>query len=142
MADPKKPDRKAPANPYVTGPTKILDVSSSGAASRGGGEGTRPGVRPELVTDGMKAHRREIEKRKRQASIEKMHLEMQVADERKAIWKWTFRVVLVLVILFAYRKMQDAYGNQWPMWETWIVLAVVLFVGIGWLLWYLNKTEL
>lgn len=143
MTEPKKPDRKVPSNPYVTGPTRVLDVTQPGASARASGaEATRPGVRPELVTDGMKAHRREIEKRRRQAAIEKLEVEQQAADDRRTIWKWTFWVVLVLVVGFAYRKMQDTYGNEWPIWNVWLVLAVALFAGIGWLIWYLNKTEL
>ena len=143
MAEPKRPERKGTSSPYVTGPTKILDVTQPTGVARGAGpEAARPAARGELVTEGMKAHRREIEKHKRQAAIEKLHAEEQAADDRRTILKWTFWVVLVLVLAFAYRRMQDSYGNQWPIWQVWIVLAVALFAGIGWMIWYLNKTEL
>jgi hypothetical protein len=143
VAEPKKPDWMAPSNPNVTGPTRKLDFPSATAPVRHGGpETTRPVTRPDLVTDGMKAHRREIERRKRQAAIEKMQVEQQAADTRKQIWRWTTWVVLVLVVGFGYRRLQDAYGNEWPIWNVWLLLAVVLFGSIGWLIWYLNRQEM
>ena len=143
MAEPKKPDWTGTTNPNVTAPTRKLEFPSATAPlRRGAPETTRPVTRPELVTDGMKAHRREIERRKRQAAIEKMNVEMQAADARKQIWRWTAWVVLVLVVGFGYRRLQDAYGNEWPIWNVWLLLAVILFGGIAWLIWYLNKSDL
>ena len=144
MADPNKPERRAPSNPFVTGPTKILDVTQPTATPvrRGAPETTHPVPRTELVTDGMKAHRREIERRKRAAALEKMQIEEQAADARRKIWKWTALVVFVLVVGFAYRSLQDSYGNQWPIFHVWVLLAAALFGAIGWLVWYLNRPDL
>jgi hypothetical protein len=143
VAEPKKPERKVPSNPFVTGPTKKVDASQSTApVRRGVPETTRPVTRVDLMTEGMKAHRREIERRKRHAAVEKLHVEEQSADTRKSIWKWTTLVVVVLVVGFGYRELQDAYGNQWPMWDVWLLLAAALFGAIGWLLWYLSRPEL
>lgn len=143
MAEPKKPERRTPASPWVTGPTRIVDVTQPTVQLRPGAqETTRPVPRAELVTEGMKARRREIERRKRQASIEKLQLDQQAADTRKQIWKWTFRVVLLLVVFFAYRHLQDTYGNQWPIWDVWLMVGVALFGGIGWLIWYLNRPDM
>jgi len=71
----------------------------------------------------MKAHRREIERRKRHAAIEKLHLEQQVADTRRKIWKVTAWTVVILVVAFGYRSLQDSYGNQWPIWDVWLLLG-------------------
>jgi hypothetical protein len=143
VAEPKNPERRGPSNPNVTGPTRSLNVFPTTApVRRGAPETTRPVTRPDLVTDGMKAHRREIERRKRQASIEKMHQELQSADTRRSIWRWTFWVVLVLVAGFGYQRLQSSYGNQWPIWNVWILLAIGLFGSIAWLIWYMNRTDM
>lgn len=143
MTEPRKPERKPPASLPVTGPTRKVDVTQATApVRRGVPETTRPVSRPELVTDGMKAHRREIERRKRQAAIEKLLVQQKAADERKAIWKWSALVVFVLVVGFGYRSLQDAYGNLWPMWDVWLLLAAGLFGCIGWMIWYFNRPEM
>jgi len=144
VAEPKKPERRTPSNPFVTGPTRILDVTQPNASPvrRGASETTRPVPRTDLVTDGMKAHRREIERRKRAAAIEKMTIDQQAAETRRKIWKWTFWVVILLVGAFAYRSLQDSYGNQWPIFHVWVVLGTSLFAAIGWLVWYLNRPDM
>lgn len=143
MTEPRKPERKPTASSSVTGPTRKVDVTQATAPLRRGvPETTRPVSRPELVTDGMKAHRREIERRKRQAAIEKLLVQQKAADERKAIWKWGALVVFVVVVGFGYRSLQDAYGNLWPMWDVWLLLAAGLFGCIGWMIWYFNRPEL
>ena len=125
MAEPKKPDSRAPSNPSVTGPTKKLDPTHSTApVRRGVPETTRPVARPELVTEGMKAHRREIERRKRQAAIEKLHDEQQSADALRSLLEVDLRGSSSSSVAgFGYRSLQNTYGNQWPMWDVWIFLA-------------------
>lgn len=143
MAEPKSPERRAATNPNVTGPTRKVETTQATApVRRAVPETTRPVTRPELVTEGMKAHRREIERRKRQAAIEKMQIDQQSADTRRSIWRWTAWVVFALVVGFGYRRLQDAYGDRWPMWDVWLLLAVALFASIAWLIWYLNRPEL
>lgn len=144
MAEPKKPDRMATTRPLVTGPTRRLDVTQPTTAPvrRGAPETTRPVARPDFVTEGMKAHRREVERRKRQAAIEKLQIDQMAADTRQKIWKWTFWTVVVLVAGFGYRALQDAYGNQWPIWHVWLLMGAALFGAMGWLLWYLNRSDL
>ena len=143
MAEPKKPDSRAPSNPYVTGSTKKLDPTHSTAPLRRGvPETTRPVVRPDLVTEGMKAHRREIERRKRQVAIEKLHDEQQSEDTRRVFWKGAAWVAVFAALVLVYLSLQHKYGNKWPMWDVWIALAAGLFAAFGWLLWYLNKQDL
>ena len=143
MAEPKKPDPRAPSNPYVTGPTKKLDPTHSTApVRRGAPETTRPVARPDLVTDGMKAHRREIERRKRQAAIEKLHSTQQSEDALRTFWKGLVWVALVVGAGAVYWSIQSKYGNKWPMFDVWVFLAVALFGVFGGLLWWMNKKDL
>lgn len=142
MTEPKKPERK-PSSGSVTGPTRKVDVTQATApVRRGVPETTRPVVRPELVTEGMKAHRREIERKKRQAAVEKLQSAQQALDRRKAIWKWTAIVVVVFVVGLGYRTLQDSYGDRWPMWDVWLLLGAGLFGSIAWMLWYFNRPEI
>jgi hypothetical protein len=103
---------------------------------------TRPVTRPDLVTEGMKAHRREIERRKRQRAIEKLQIDEQAADTRRKIWKWTAWVVVLLVAGFGYQGLQETYGDQWSIWNVWLLLGATLFGAIGWILWYFNRPEM
>jgi hypothetical protein len=105
-------------------------------------ETTRPVARPDLVTEGMKAHRREIERRKRQAAIEKLHNVQQSEDALRIFWKGLAWVALVVGAGAVYWNLQHKYGNKWPMWDVWIFLAVALFGVFGGLLWWMNKKDL
>lgn len=143
MVEPKKPDSRPPSNPYVTGPTKKLDPTHSTApVRRGAPEATRPVSRPDLVTEGMKAHRREIERRKRQAAIEKLQNTQQSEDALRTFWKGFAWVAVVFGAGAVYWSIQSRYGNKWPMFDVWILLAVALFGVFGGLLWWMNKKDL
>ncbi len=143
MAEPKKPESRPPSNPYVTGPTKKLESAHSTApVRRAVPETTRPVARPDLVTEGMKAHRREIERRKRQAAIEKLHNQQESEDALRVFWKGAAWVAVVAGLGLGYWGLQQKYGNKWPMWDVWIFLAVALFGVFGGLLWYINKKDL
>jgi len=143
MADPKKPERRPPANPYVTGPTRRVETTQPVTAPvRRGAETTRPTSRLEHLTDGMKAHRREIERRKRQKALERLQMEEKSADARRTIFKVTGWVVFLLLVAFGYQGLQTTYGNQWPLWYVWLLLGAGLFGAIGWILWYFNKSDL
>ena len=143
MAEPKKPDSRPPSNPYVTGPTKKLDPTHATApVRRAVPETTRPVSRPELVTEGMRAHRREIERRKRHAAIEKLHNTQQSEDALRVFWKGLAWAALIFGGGAVYWALQNKYGNKWPMWDVWIFLALALFGVFGGLLWYMNKKDL
>ena len=144
MAEPRKPGRRPPSNPYVPPSTGKVDVTqpTTVPVRRGAPETTRPVVRPDLVTEGMKAHRREVERRKRHAAIERMQIDQQASDTRRKIWKWTAWVVALLVVGFGYRSLQDSFGNQWPIWHVWLLLGAAIFGSIGWMLWYFNRPEM
>lgn len=144
MAEPRKPGRRVPSNPFVPPSPGTADVTQAQTSPvrRGPPVTTRPVTRPDLVTEGMKAHRREIERRKRQRALEKLQIDEQAADTRRKIWKWTAWVVVLLVAGFGYQGLQETYGNQWSIWNVWLLLGATLFGAIGWILWYFNRPEM
>ena len=143
MADPKKPERRPPSNPHVTGPTRKVETTQPvTAAVRRAAEPTRPVGRADLVTEGMKAHRREIERRRRQKALEKLQVEEKAADARRTIFRVTGWVVFLLVVGFGYNGLQTSYGDEWPLWYVWLLLGAALFGAIGWSLWYFNKADM
>lgn len=145
MAEPRKPGRRAPSNPWVPpGAGGKVDVTQpvTSPVRRGPAVTTRPVGRPDLVTEGMKAHRREIERRKRQKALEKLQLDEQVADTRRRIFRWTACVVVLLAAGFGYQWLQETYGDQWSLWYVWLLLGAALFGSIGWMLWYFNRPEM
>lgn len=94
-----------------------------------------------LVTEGMKARQRHIDKKRRvQALLQQV--EEEETDER---WRrgraWIFRGVGILFALGVYAKIQSMYGNKWPMLAVWIFLTVLLGVAVTWLFWYLDYSD-
>lgn len=94
-----------------------------------------------LVTEGMKARRRHIEKKRRVVELLRQ-VEEEETDER---WRrgraWILRFVGVLVAVGVYLKMQSLYGDRWPMLAVWIFLAVLLGVSLTWLIWFLDYSD-
>jgi hypothetical protein len=94
-----------------------------------------------LVTEGMKARQRHIEKKRRVVALLRQ-VEEEETDER---WRrgraWIFRGVGILFALGVYAKIQSMYGNRWPMLAVWIFLAVLLGVAVTWLFWYLDYSD-
>ena len=91
-----------------------------------------------FVTEGMKARRRHIEKKRRVGELLRQ-VEEEETDER---WRrgrvWIIRFVAILVAVGVYLKMQSMYGDRWPMLAVWIFLTVLLGVAVTWLFWYLD----
>jgi hypothetical protein len=94
-----------------------------------------------LVTEGMKARRRDIEKKRRVMASLRQVEEEETSERWRRVRAWIFRLVGVLVALGAYLKIQSLYGDRWPMLAVWIFLAVVLGVAVSWLLWYLDYSD-
>lgn len=144
MAENKKPAYTRPfpsirENP----PTEVTKpVVPLGARVPPPAEVTRPLVTAPLVTDGMHAHRREIERKKRDARREKEQLE----EEAREGWGRVGRIVAFLVLLglaaLVYSRVQLSYGDRWPLLHIWALMALSLFLGIFWMLWYLNKKDM
>ncbi len=146
METPKRPGESrhgqgGPAHPprslEVTRPTVVLGTPQSKS------EVTRPVIRPDqLVTEGMKARRREIERKKRAARLEKLIREEENAAIKSRMTRFILWTAVIVLAAWGYFKVQEAHSNQWPIMDVWIVMSIAVFAGIGWILWYQNKSDL
>jgi hypothetical protein len=102
---------------------------------------TNPKVEP-LVTEGMKAQRRDIERKKRAARAEKLRQEEEGIVRSLRTRKILIWVALIVLAVLAYRHVQGTYGDKWPLGVVWGFMAVALLGGIGWMIWYLNRDEM
>lgn len=139
---------KGPGAPTPTGEvrptTRIVGpvappVYTAGAkpgAARIASEGAEP-----LVTEGMKARQRDLQKKRRVVATLRQVEEEEAAERWRRVRAWIFRLVGVLIALGVYLKIQSMYENRWPMLAVWIFLAVVLGVAVSWLLWYLDYSD-
>jgi hypothetical protein len=94
-----------------------------------------------LVTEGMKAHQRAIEKKRRVVATLRA-VEEEEATERWGRGRtWIFRFVGILVALGVYLKMQSMYDDRWPILAVWIFLGILLGVAVSWMLWYLDYSD-
>jgi hypothetical protein len=143
MAEEPKPSGATPAGGVrpttrIVGPVAppVYTAGAKPGAARIASEGAEP-----LVTEGMKARRRDVE-RKRRVVASLRQVEVEEASERwRRVRAWIFRFVGILVALGVYLKIQSMYGNRWPMLAVWIFLTVMLGVTVTWLLWYLDYSD-
>jgi len=141
--EPKAPGAPTPAGgvrpvPRIVGPVAppVYTAGAKAGAVRIASEAAEP-----LVTEGMKARQRDLEK-KRRVVASLRQVEAEAASERwRRVRAWILRSVGILVALGVYAKIQSMYGNRWPMLAVWIFLAVMLGVAVSWLLWYLDYSD-
>ena len=141
--DPKAPGAPTPAG-GVKPTTRIFGpvappVYTAGAklgAARIASEGTEP-----LVTEGMKARQRDLQKKRRVIALLRQVEQEEVSERWRRGRAWIFRLVGVLVALGVYAKIQSMYGDMWPMLAVWVFLTVMLGVAVTWLLWYLDYSD-
>jgi hypothetical protein len=94
-----------------------------------------------LVTEGMKARQRAIEKKRRVVATLRAVEEEEAAERWGRGRAWIFRFVGILIALGVYAKMQSTYGDKWPLLAVWIFLGVLLGVAVSWLLWYVDYSD-
>jgi hypothetical protein len=94
-----------------------------------------------LVTEGMKARQRDIEKKRRVVATLRAVEEEEAAERWGRGRAWIFRAVGILVAFWVYLKMQSMYGDRWPILAVWIFLGVLLGVAVSWMLWYLDYSD-
>jgi len=144
MADePKAPGAPTPAGGVrpaqrIVGPVAppVYTAGAKAGAARIASEGAEP-----LVTEGMKARQRDIEKKRRVVATLRQVEEEEASERWRRGRAWILRFVGVLVALGVYAKIQSMYGNKWPMLAVWIFLTVMLGVAATWLLWYLDYSD-
>jgi hypothetical protein len=121
--------------PRIIGPVAppVYTAGAKPGAARIVSQGAGP-----LVTEGMKARQRDIEK-KRRVGASLRQVEEEEAEERWGRGRaWVLRFVAVLISFGVYLKMQSMYGDRWPMLAVWVFLTVMLGVAVTWLTWYLD----
>ena len=144
MADePKAPDgTPTPGSvrslPRVVGPVApaVYTAGTKTGKTRAMAETAEP-----LVTEGMKARQRDIEKKRRVVATLRAVEEEEAAERWGRGRSWIFRAVGVLIAVGVYFKMQSVYGDKWPILAVWIFLTVLLGVAVSWLLWYLDYSD-
>ena len=100
-----------------------------------------PGEGP-LVTEGMQARRRDIERRRRDWRREQETLQEEAREGWTRVWKTAGSILVVIGLAYGYWRVQSVYHDRWPIGLVWGVLAVCMGVGIGWLLWYVSKSDM
>ena len=99
-------------------------------------------MRSDLMTEGMRARRREIERKKRRAALERMRMDEEISEGWRRLWKTTGFVLLVLALGYGYWRIQNIYGDRWPLMAVWLMMAAFILSGFGWVLWYMNKSDI
>jgi hypothetical protein len=98
-------------------------------------------VNEPLVTEGMKARQREVEKKRRAVAMLRQVENEETEDRWRLGRRWIYRVVAVLVALGIYWRIQSLYGNKWPLLAVWIFLGTMLLTALFWLFWYLDYSD-
>ncbi len=94
------------------------------------------------LTEGMKARRRELEKRRRATTLKRLQAEEESAAgwerARSLFWKLLFASAVV----FGYWRLQIEHpDNRWPLELVWVFMVVGLLGGLGWTVWYMNRGD-
>jgi carbon starvation protein CstA len=95
-----------------------------------------------MMTDGMKARRREIERRKRAVAAGRLKEDEETTFRRRRLRTFTVWAILVLIAGWAYWRVQILHQNQWPLMDVWITMSIALLASFGWILWYFNRADL
>jgi|SRR5712692_3855935 len=101
---------------------------------------TNPRVEP-LVTEGMKAQRRDIDRKKKAARAERLRQEEDGIVRRQQTGKYVTWAILLILAGTGYALVQRQYGDKWPLGVVWVMMASALLGGLGWMIWYLNKED-
>ncbi len=95
-----------------------------------------------LVTEGMQARRRDIERKKREWRREQETLREEAQEGWVRVWKTVVVLFFLLGAGYVYWRIQSVYHNRWPIGYAWAALAIGLLGGITWMLWFFNKKDI
>lgn len=146
MADPpKKPVKPASTQPFpvvrdardLTKPTEIVPPPKPAKSMF---EDLRE-IKQPLVTEGMKAHRRQVEKKKRAAAAERLRMDAERSMKWERNQKWVLSLLVIGLAAYGYWQIQSVHGNKWPLFTVWLLVCVALIAGFGWALWYIDSGE-
>lgn len=141
-------DRKPKAPPTGTGVKPVQRVVGPVAPPVYTKEGKSGFYKPAtadvdepLVTEGMKARQRQLDKKRRAIAMLRQ-VEVEEAEDRWRHYRhWIYRLVAVLLAFGVYAKIQMTYGDRWPVWTVWIFLGTVILTALFWLLWYIDYSD-
>jgi hypothetical protein len=122
------------AEPTAPGPPRRVVPGGPPAAPA-------PGQGP-LVTEGMHAHRRDVERRRREWRREQEMLQEEAREGWGRVWKTVAWTLVAIGLAYGYWRIQSVYQNRWPIGFVWGALALCMGVGIGWILWYVSKSDM
>jgi hypothetical protein len=131
MAEESKPAAGAPRGPFAP---RVWTPPKAEPEEKGAREGP-------LVTEGMKARRREMDRRRREKALEQLQQEEDAMESWTRVRRFSLALFLVLAVLAVYWRIQSEYGNRWPLGYVWAVMCAGLLEILGWIVWYLNKAE-
>lgn len=130
--EPKVPGRPAARGPFT--PTVYVPPPKEEAGA--------PFAPEPVVTEGMKARRREMEKRRREKALSDLEQEEARSESWLRARGVLLRLAVAVLVIAGYWRLQVRYpDNRWPLELVWALMVVGLFGAFGWTLWYLNKAD-
>jgi hypothetical protein len=130
--EPKAPGRPAARGPFA--PSVYVPPPKEEAGA--------PFTKEPVVTEGMKARRREMERRRREKALAELEKEEARSDNWLRARGVLLKVAAAGVLVLGYWRLQVRYpDNRWPLELVWALMVVGLFGAFGWTLWYLNKAD-
>ncbi len=131
MAEDPKPMAGGPRGPFAP---RVWSPPKTAPEEKTGREGP-------LVTEGMKARRREMDRRRREKALEQLQQEEDAMESWTQVRRFALALFFVLVVATAYWRIQNQYGNRWPLGFVWAAMSFALLGTLGWMVWYMNKAE-
>jgi hypothetical protein len=131
MADDPRPPAGGPKGPFAP---RVWTPPKAAPEEKGSRDAP-------LVTEGMKARRREMERRRREKALEQLQQEEEAMESWTRVKRFAVRFFFVVVLMAVYARLQFQYQDRWPLGVVWAAMSFVLLGGLGWMVWYINKTE-
>ena len=133
MADETRPTDRLPARGPFTPRVYVPPPKEEAGA---------PFAAQPVVTEGMKARRRDLERRRREKALRQLERE----EDRTARWERVRGLLLKLLVailaVIVYWRFQARYpDNRWPLDLVWGLMVIGVFGALGWTLWYLNRAD-
>jgi hypothetical protein len=95
-----------------------------------------------VMTEGMKARRREMERRRREKALRQLEREEVLAARWERVRGLVLKLLFAVLAVLVYWRLQTRYpDNRWPLELVWGLMVIGVFGGLGWTLWYMNRGD-